>query len=110
MRRPTQSVSSARRAARSPQSSAFRAATSSSTETTWRSRGHESEAVNKPERMDKQVPTAKLMAAMGENARAAARELALASTQVKNNALRAAANALRVSASGIITANAKDVA
>jgi glutamate-5-semialdehyde dehydrogenase len=66
--------------------------------------------VNKPERIDKQVPTAKLMAAMGENARAAARELALASTQVKNGALRAAANALRASASDIITANAKDVA
>jgi glutamate-5-semialdehyde dehydrogenase len=50
------------------------------------------------------------MGAMGEDARAAARELALASTQVKNNALRAAANALRASTSDIIAANAKDVA
>jgi glutamate-5-semialdehyde dehydrogenase len=66
--------------------------------------------VNKPERIDKQVPTAKLMAAMGDNARAAARELALASTQVKNDALRAAANALRASAPDIIAANAKDIA
>jgi glutamate-5-semialdehyde dehydrogenase len=66
--------------------------------------------VNKPERIDKQVPTAKLMAAMGESARAAARELALASTQLKNDALRAAAKALRASARDIVAANAKDLA
>jgi len=66
--------------------------------------------VNKPERIDKQDSTAKLMAAMGESARAAARELALASTQVKNDALRAAAEALRTSTRDIIAANAKDLA
>src|SRR5919201_3004257 len=106
MRKLTQSVSSARRAARSPRSSAFRVATSSSTATTWRSKGRKAKLVNKPERIDKEEPTAKLMAAMGDSARAAARELALASTQVKNDALRAAAKALRASTADILAANA----
>ena len=51
--------------------------------------------MNKPEGIDKQAPTVELMRAMGKGARAAARELALASTVAKNAALRAAAQALR---------------
>jgi glutamate-5-semialdehyde dehydrogenase len=47
---------------------------------------------------------------MGLSARAAARELALASTEAKNAALRAAALALRKATPVILAANAKDVA
>ena len=66
--------------------------------------------MNKPERIDKQAPTVELMRAMGKGARAAARELALASTVAKNAALRAAAQALRRSTPVILAANAKDLA
>jgi glutamate-5-semialdehyde dehydrogenase len=67
--------------------------------------------MNKPERIDKQgTPTAELMHAMGRSARAAARELALASTESKNAALRAAAQALRGATPRILVANAKDLA
>ncbi len=66
--------------------------------------------MNKPERIDREAPTAKLMNAMGRNARAAAAELALASTEAKNAALRAAAKALRKSTPDILAANAKDLA
>ncbi len=66
--------------------------------------------MNKPERIEKKAPTADLMAAMGKSARAAARELALASTDAKNAALRAAAEALRKATADILAANAKDLA
>ena len=66
--------------------------------------------MNKPERIEKKAPTADLMAAMGKSARAAARELALASTDAKNAALRAAAEALREATADILVADAKDLA
>jgi len=67
--------------------------------------------MNKPERIDKKTAsTAELMHAMGKSARAAARELALASTEAKNTGLRAAAQALRTSTADILAANAKDLA
>ena len=66
--------------------------------------------MNKPERIEKKAPTADLMAAMGKSARAAARELALASTDAKNAALRAGAEALRKATADILAANAKDLA
>ena len=67
--------------------------------------------MNKPERIDKNTAsTAELMQAMGVAARAAARELALAPTEKKNTALRAAAQALRTSTPAILAANAKDLA
>ena len=50
------------------------------------------------------------MLAIGEAARAAARELALASTGQKNAALSAAAAALRQATPAILAANAKDIA
>ena len=50
------------------------------------------------------------MRAIGQRARAAAHELALASTESKNAALRAAAQALRTSTPAILAANAKDLA
>ena len=67
--------------------------------------------MNKPERIEKNsASTAELMHAMGKSARAAARELALASTEAKNAALRAAAQALRKATPTILAANAKDIA
>ena len=67
--------------------------------------------MNKPERIEKNsASTAELMQAMGKAARAAARELALASTDAKNAALRAAAQALRKATPTILAANAKDIA
>lgn len=57
---------------------------------------------------DHNVPV--LMAALGRDARKAARAVALASTDVKNKALRAAASAMRARATDIIAANAKDMA
>jgi glutamate-5-semialdehyde dehydrogenase len=50
------------------------------------------------------------MQAIGEAARAAARQLALAPSEAKNRALRAAAAALRAQQSRILVANAKDMA
>jgi glutamate-5-semialdehyde dehydrogenase len=67
--------------------------------------------VNKPERIDKNTAsTAELMQTMGAAARVAAHALALASTESKNAALRAAAQALRTSTPAILAANAKDLA
>jgi glutamate-5-semialdehyde dehydrogenase len=67
--------------------------------------------MNKPERLEKKsASTAELMHAIGRNARAAARELALASTEAKNAALHTAAQALRKATPTILAANAKDVA
>jgi glutamate-5-semialdehyde dehydrogenase len=57
---------------------------------------------------DHNVPA--LMEALGRDARKAARAVALASTDVKNKALRAAAAAMRARAGEIIAANAKDMA
>ena len=51
-----------------------------------------------------------VMKALGEAARAAARQLAQASTEAKNAALVGAAKALRADAPAIMEANAKDVA
>ncbi len=50
-----------------------------------------------------------LMQAIGQKARAAARELAVAPTEAKNAALTAAASALRANAPAIIAANARDL-
>ena len=67
--------------------------------------------MNKPERIDKNTAsTAELMQTMGAAARVAARALALASTESKNAALRAAAQAMRTSTPAILAANAKDLA
>lgn len=65
--------------------------------------------MNKPERIE---PTgnAEIMHAIGQRARAAAHELALAPTQTKNAALNAAAAALRKATPDILAANAKDIA
>src|SRR5438477_526517 len=51
-----------------------------------------------------------LMNDLAKSARAAARTLALASTEQKNRALTAMAHAIRADASAILTANAEDVA
>jgi glutamate-5-semialdehyde dehydrogenase len=64
--------------------------------------------VNRPEKID--GGTAELMRAIGIRARAAARELALASSDKKNAALRAAAAALRKDTVLILAANARDIA
>ena len=53
---------------------------------------------------------AAIMAGLGRAARAAARELALASTEAKNAALQAAAREIRAQASAILAANRKDLA
>lgn len=54
--------------------------------------------------------TAKLMSEIGQAARAASRVLALATTAQKNQALTAAAKAIRANKPAILAANAKDVA
>lgn len=64
--------------------------------------------MNKPERIDDD--TATVMTAIGDAARAASRALAQATSDQKNEALMAAANALRASSSKIIEANARDIA
>ena len=66
--------------------------------------------MNKPERIDKTAATADVMHAIGQRARAAAAELALASTAAKNAALLAGAQALRRATPDILAANAKDLA
>jgi glutamate-5-semialdehyde dehydrogenase len=63
--------------------------------------------VNKPERLPDE--TAALMAGLGAEARAAARELAVAPAQAKSEALTAAAAAVRAAAGAILAANAEDV-
>ena len=64
--------------------------------------------MNKPERIE---PTgnAEIMRAIGQRARAAAHELALAPTEAKNTALKAAAAVLRTATPNILDANAKDI-
>ena len=59
--------------------------------------------------MTKYHDTAPLMHDLGQRARAAARELAVAPTEAKNAALTAAAAALRANTPRIIAANARDV-
>ena len=64
--------------------------------------------MNRPERID----DASLIATMRElglGAKQAARDLALASTEAKNKALTAAADALRTAAPAILAANTKDL-
>ncbi len=57
-----------------------------------------------------QIGVAETMSEIGHRARAAARTLALASTETKNRALTAAAGALREHAATILAENAHDVA
>jgi glutamate-5-semialdehyde dehydrogenase len=66
--------------------------------------------MNKAERIAKPDPTAEIMHSIGQSARAAARVLALTSTETKNAALKAAARALRGATPTILAANAHDVA
>ena len=64
--------------------------------------------MNKPERIAED--TANLMLGIGTAARDAARTLAIAPTDQKNAALRAAAAALRTNTAAILAANARDIA
>ncbi|HEX9880947.1 MAG TPA: glutamate-5-semialdehyde dehydrogenase [Hyphomicrobium sp.] len=66
--------------------------------------------MNKPERLGKTAPTDEIMHALGQHARAAAQVLALASTEARTTALRAAAGALRAAMPAILDANTRDVA
>ncbi|HMN39030.1 MAG TPA: glutamate-5-semialdehyde dehydrogenase [Hyphomicrobium sp.] len=61
-------------------------------------------------REDIEGETTQLMAEIGERAREAARGLAVASSEQKNAALKAAAAAIRAQAHAILDANAKDIA
>ena len=63
--------------------------------------------MNRPERIEND--TATLMRGIGEAAKAASRRLAIATPEEKNNALKAAAIALRGATPAILAANAKDV-
>ncbi|MCP4781882.1 MAG: glutamate-5-semialdehyde dehydrogenase [Hyphomicrobium sp.] len=63
--------------------------------------------MNKPERI-KPTENAQIMHAIGQRARAAAYELALAPTEMKNAALKAATDALGKATPTILVANAKD--
>ena len=63
--------------------------------------------MNKPERF---LTIAETMHAIGRSARAAQRELALATTDAKNRALTEAANALRARRAEILDANVRDLA
>lgn len=63
--------------------------------------------MNRPERIEND--TAALMRGIGEAAKAASRRLAIATPEEKNNALKAAAIALRTATPAILAANAKDV-
>jgi glutamate-5-semialdehyde dehydrogenase len=65
---------------------------------------------NKPERIEQPLETDAIMDTIGTRARAAAHVLALAPTEAKNAALRAAAEVLRKATPAILAANAKDVA
>ena len=65
--------------------------------------------MNRPDRNIAAAGTAELMGRMGRAARAAAREISLASPAHKNEALAAAAKRIRASAPAILDANAKDV-
>jgi glutamate-5-semialdehyde dehydrogenase len=68
------------------------------------------ENLKRIETVDTEVNTAELMAAMGRAARRCAHELSLASTEVKNCALRSAAAVIRACSVDIIAANARDMA
>ena len=63
--------------------------------------------MNRPERIEND--TAALMRGIGEAAKAARRQLAIATPEAKNNALKAAANALRAATPKILEANVQDV-
>ncbi|MDH4983686.1 glutamate-5-semialdehyde dehydrogenase [Hyphomicrobium sp. D-2] len=63
--------------------------------------------MNRPERMD--TATEDAMLELGRRARAAAHLLSLASPEAKNNALIAAAEALRAATPEILAANVKDI-
>jgi len=65
--------------------------------------------MNRPDRTIEAVGTAELMRQMGQAARAASREIALATLAQKNEALLAASKAIRSSSSAILAANSKDV-
>ena len=60
--------------------------------------------------MENEVNAIELMAAMGRAARKSAHDLSLASTEVKNCALRSAAVAIRSRSVDILAANARDMA
>jgi glutamate-5-semialdehyde dehydrogenase len=64
--------------------------------------------MNRPERIDESSLIA-AMRELGQRAKEAARELALASTDAKNTALTAAAAAMRRSTESILTANTRDI-
>ncbi|MGE0699571.1 MAG: glutamate-5-semialdehyde dehydrogenase [Hyphomicrobiaceae bacterium] len=64
--------------------------------------------MNRPERIE-QTDVASLMRDMGRRARDAQRELALATTAAKNQALARAATALREEAATLLEANARDL-
>ena len=63
--------------------------------------------MNKPERFTSE--TADIMHALGQNARAAAAELAIASRAQKDTALEAAAEALRQASAAVVEANRLDL-
>ena len=63
--------------------------------------------MNRPERIEND--TAELMRSIGEAAKAASRKLAIAPSEQKDEALRAAAGALRASTPAILSANARDI-
>ncbi len=63
--------------------------------------------MNKPERFDS---VAAMMRGLGQRARAAQRELAVASTESKNLALTVAARELRARTADVLAANARDLA
>jgi glutamate-5-semialdehyde dehydrogenase len=65
--------------------------------------------MNKPERIDAGASTEEAMLAIGQRARAAAHELALATPEAKTKGLHAAAAALRQATPAILAANAKDL-
>lgn len=65
--------------------------------------------MNRPDRNIQGAETADLMRGMGLAARAASRQIALAPPAQKNEALTAAAKAVRDGASAILEANAKDL-
>ncbi|WP_417464710.1 glutamate-5-semialdehyde dehydrogenase [Kordiimonas sp.] len=60
--------------------------------------------------MNAQDNIPQLMAEMGARAKVAAKKLALASTEAKNNALRSAAQKLKASTKEVLAANAEDIA
>lgn len=65
--------------------------------------------MNRPDRLIAEIGTAELMRQIGQAAREAARKIALVAPEQKNEALLAAARAIRNSSPAILAANAKDV-